>query len=160
MWIELSNFWIILLNIIAIPAAHLALAWSATILPLSLFSRTENESISDFEIRLHHHFFLTRKWKFLLPDAAPWLGGFAKGKLIETSPDYLHRFIAETRRGELSHWAQVLVISTFIAWNPWPANLVIISYAIISNLPCILNLRYTRARLVRVIHKKYPANYD
>jgi glycosyl-4,4'-diaponeurosporenoate acyltransferase len=160
MWIELPNIWIALLNIIAIPVAHLALAWIATILPLSLFSRAENEPVNDFEIRLHHHFFLTRKWKYLLPDAAPWLGGFAKGKLIETSPEYLLRFIAETRRGELSHWAQILVISGFIAWNPWPANLVIIGYAILSNLPCILNLRYTRARLVRVLHKKSPTSYE
>lgn len=154
MWIELPNLWITLLNVIGIPCAHLVLAILATKLPVRWFARETIAPMSRAEIRLHQQLFLTPKWKQLLPDAAPWFGGFAKGKLTDTSPEYLHRFIAETRRGELSHWAQTLVIFSFIAWNPWPANLVIASYALLSNLPCILNLRYTRARLIRVLHKK------
>ena len=139
---------------IGIPVAHLVLAWAATSIPNGLFASAQNKPISDFEISLHHHLFYTRKWKSLLPDGAPWMGGFAKGKLTDTSPAYLQRFILETRRGEFSHWAQILVITGFIAWNPWPANLIIIGYAVLSNLPCILNLRYTRARLIRVLDKK------
>lgn len=154
MWIELSNLWIILLNVVGIPSAHLAFAILATRLPASLFSGMRNQPASRLEMQLHDQLFLTRKWKYLLPDAAPWLGGVAKGKLTDTSPEYLHSFIAETRRGELSHWAQALVIFSFIAWNPWPANLVIASYAMLSNFPCILNLRFTRARLTRVLDKK------
>ncbi len=158
MWIELSNTWIVLLNVIGIPIAHLSLALAATILPIGLFSSSHDKPISDFEIFLHHHLFCTRKWKQLLPDGAPWLGGFPKGKLTDTSPAYLERFITETRRGEFSHWLQIIVITGFIAWNPWPANLVIVGYAILSNLPCILNLRYTRVRLVRVVSKKTSCN--
>ena len=154
MWIELPNLWIALLNVLGIPLAHLALAILATKLPTSCFTRDTIPLMSRFEIRLHQKLFFTPKWKHLLPDAAPWFGGFPKGKLTDTSPEYLRRFIAETKRGELSHWAQTLVITCFIAWNPWPASLVITSYAVFSNLPCILNLRYTRARLVRVLHKK------
>ena len=140
MWIELSNTWIVLLNIIGIPLAHLVLAWITTTMPNALFASAQNIPISDFEMSLHHHLFCTKKWKGLLPDAAPWMGGFAKGNLTDTSPAYLQYFILETRRGEFSHYAQILVISGFIAWNPWPANLAIVGYALVSNLPCILNL--------------------
>ena len=154
MWIELPNLWIILLNVIGVPLAHLTLAWISTILPTRYFTSTKNHSLSNLEIRSHHHLFHTRSWKHLLPDAAPFLGGFAKAKLTSTSPSYLLRFIAETKRGEFSHWAQLLVITCFVAWNPWPANAIIVCYAVLSNLPCILNLRYTRDRLVRVLDKK------
>ncbi|SHK47829.1 hypothetical protein SAMN02745181_3886 [Rubritalea squalenifaciens DSM 18772] len=156
MWIELPSLWIALINIIGIPIAHLGLAWGATRMPSSLFTQRTITPFSDWEISLHHHLFFTRHWKHLLPDAAPWMGGVPKAHLTSAEPNYLKQFITETRRGEFSHWAQVIVILGFIAWNPWPANLIIAIYAFASNLPCILNLRYTRARLIRVLLKREP----
>ena len=153
MWCELSNLSIILLNVLWIPLTHILLAWVSTILPISFFYRANNVPACEFEMMLQHRVFFTRKWKNILPDAAPWLGGFAKGKLLETSPEYLRRFVIETRRGEFSHWLQMALICGFILWNPWPANLIIVCYALLSNLPCILNLRYTRARIIRVLNK-------
>ena len=59
------------------------------------------------------------------------------------------KFLIETCRGEFSHWAQTLLIITFITWNPFPANLIIVTYAILSNLPCIISQRHIRCRLVK-----------
>jgi glycosyl-4,4'-diaponeurosporenoate acyltransferase len=98
--------------------------------------------------------FFIRRWKHLLPDGAPWFDGFPKKKLESTEPGYLRKFILETRRGEFSHWLQIIAITGFIAWNPFPANLIIISYALASNLPCLLNLRHTRQRLLPVLQKQ------
>ena len=99
------------------------------------------------------HLFI-RRWKHLLPDGAPWFDGFPKKKLKSTEPDYLRKFILETRRGEFSHWIQWILITGFIAWNPFPANLVIIAYAFASNVPCLVNLRHTRQRLLPALIKQ------
>lgn len=152
MFLDLSNFWIITLNVLGIPTAHIFLSVVSTRLPDTFFERRSGLTPSSFELALHQKLFLTRKWKACLPDAAPWMGGFPKAKLLGSTPEYLRKFVLETRRGEFSHWAQLIVISAFTGWNPWPANLIIVGYAILSNLPCILNLRYTRLRLLRVLN--------
>ena len=148
MWIELPAPWILAINLLGIPAVHLLVSWAATRLPVSLFQRDRpRRRVSSWELPFYERVFLIRRWKRQLPDAAPWFKGFSKGSLASTDPGYLRDFIAETRRGEFSHWIQWAVISGFVAWNPFPASLVIIGYAALSNLPCIVSLRHTRLRL-------------
>lgn len=150
MWIELTNTWIIIANVLGIPAAHMSLSWICTIAPDAWFDKPREKN-SPKPHPIYEKLFLIRSWKHLLPDAAPWMNGFPKGKLQSTETAYLQQFVLETRRGELAHWLQWTVISCFIAWNPYPANLVILGYATIMNLPCILNLRYTRIRMAHVL---------
>ena len=152
MWIELTNTWIIIANVLGIPVAHVLLSWLCTIAPARWFDKPLPKQCPKPH-GIYETLFLIRSWKHLLPDAAPWIKGFPKDSIQSTKPDYLRRFILETRRGELAHWLQWLVISSFITWNPYPANLVILVYAMLVNLPCILNLRYTRIRLGRVLSK-------
>ena len=153
MWIDLPNIWIVLINIMAIPATHLLIAWWTTALPTHFFLATQNETRAQKPNPVYERFFLIRRWKNLLPDGASWLNGFSKGKLQSTEPEYLRTFILETRRGEFSHWLQMICISSFIIWNPYPANIIILFYAGLSNIPCILNLRYTRQRMRILLHK-------
>ncbi|MEM9280515.1 MAG: hypothetical protein AAGA96_01690 [Verrucomicrobiota bacterium] len=155
MWIELSNLWIVVLNLVAIPGIHFGLSWAYTRMPVHWFnprSRWFREEAWEKEGAIYDSVFAIRKWKGLLPDAAPWFGGFAKGKLSDKDPDYIARFIIETCRGEAAHWAQVIGIWLTILWNPWPvAALVMLVYGVISNLPCLLLQRFTRARLRRLL---------
>lgn len=153
MWIELPNIWIALINIIGIPACHLGIAWLCTNLPAHFFERPNRTGV-DFSF-IYEKLFLVRYWKALLPDAAPWFNGFPKGKLESTDHEYLQTFVSETRRGELSHWIQIIAINLFIIWTPSPASIIIIIYAFLANAPCIINLRYTRQRIISLIHKKY-----
>ncbi len=157
MLIDLPDIYIVIINIVGIPAVHFAIAWFTTQLPDHLFrtkppldSEQFNQNISPIYETVFH----IRLWKDKLPDAGPWLNGFSKGSLKSTDTEYLKTFIAETRRGELSHVIQALAITVFILWNPYPANLVIISYAIISNTPCILNQRFTRHRILKLLYKR------
>ncbi len=57
-----------------------------------------------------------------------------------------------SRLPNFAHGA-LYVLSGFIAWNPYPANIIIVCYAVLSNTPCILNLRYTRRRMNRLLHQ-------
>lgn len=151
MLVELSNFWIIVLNVIGIPAIHLGISWVYTQMPRDRFdpgSPLFRERAWENRGRIYQTLFRIRKWKHLLPDAAPWFDGFAKGKLSEKDPAYFRAFIAETCRGEAAHYAQIAGIMLTLIWNPWPvAAIVMIVYAVLSNLPCLILQRFTRARL-------------
>lgn len=152
MWLELPNLWIALINALGIPAVHLAIAWWSTQLPAQMFDSSPCPQNSS---KIYERLFLIRRWKHLLPDGSSWMKGFAKGTLKSTDHDYLKAYISETRRGEFSHWVQWLAISLFIIWTPPPYHFLILFYATLANLPCILNLRYTRIRLSRVLSKSH-----
>lgn len=154
MLIELPALWLALLNIVAIPAIHLGISWCFTRMPANWF----DPDAPLFRARswerggaIYQSIFKIRSWKSLLPDAAPWFGGFAKGKFKEKDPQYIKDFIVETCRGEAAHNAQILGIWGTLIWNPWPvAAIVMIVYAVLSNFPCMILQRYTRARLQRL----------
>lgn len=154
MFINLPAWGIVLLNVLGIPLAHLSFAWLTTKLPSSFFnptSRLYRTRTWEKEGEVYQKWFRVRRWKDRLPDGASWLSGFAKGSLQSRDADYLRQFQRETCRGEFSHWVQMLVIASFLIWNPFPANLIIITYAILSNLPCIISQRNSRPRLERAI---------
>ena len=155
MWLELPPIWIALLNGLGIPVAHLGLSWLATRLPADWFThdripfrRLPGESPKTYERCLK-----IRRWKRWLPDAAPWFGGFAKRTITATDPAYFRTFIRETRRGEAAHLAQLVVISGFSLWTPWPWALVILAWALASNLPCLALQRYNRLRFLKHIRE-------
>lgn len=151
MWIppiELPTLWIAVLNALGIPITHLVIAWLSTRLPSKIFDFPSDCSSGAW---IYERLLGIRRWKGLLPDGAVWMKGFSKGKLQSSTPEYLHTFLLETRRGEFSHWIQWLAISLFILWTPSPYHLIILLYAILSNFPCIFNLRYTRVRLTRIL---------
>lgn len=155
MLLELPNLWIALLNVIAIPAIHLGISWYYTRMDRSRFDpHSALFRVRSWERKgeIYQRLFRIRKWKHLLPDAAPWFKGFAKGKLGDKDPAYLRAFLAETCRGEAAHYAQIPGILLTLIWNPWPvAALIMVLYAFLSNLPCLLLQRFTRARLVEFL---------
>ncbi|MGJ8676645.1 MAG: hypothetical protein ACSHX0_03955 [Akkermansiaceae bacterium] len=162
MLITLPNIWIIVINVIGIPLTHLLIAWWSTCLPDRLFATRVPFLSPQFGQPIspvYEKVFFIRLWKDSLPDAGPWFKGFSKGKITASDTPYLTRFAAENRRGEFSHWLQLIAISLFIIWNPYPANLVIIAWAVISNLPCILSQRFSRHRIHQILHKREIATH-
>ena len=157
MWLELSNLWIVVLNALGIPAIHLGISWLFTRLDRGRFD-PESWLFCERPIEgggaVYQTLFRIRSWTHLLPDAAPWFDGFAKGKLADKDPVYLRAFIAETCRGEAAHYAQIPGILLTLIWNPWPvAAIVMIVYAFASNLPCLILQRFTRARLRKFLEE-------
>lgn len=93
-------------------------------------------------------------WKGRLPEAgALFKDGFSKRSLAAGSQDHLARFVIETRRAEVTHWAVLAVAPFFMLWNPWALTVVMWLYAVLANVPCLLIQRYNRARLLRVLAK-------
>ena len=157
MLIELSIAWVIGLNIIAWLVIQFGLAWGFTQLsaerfnPHNLFARTKNW---ERDGRFYERTVGIKRWKDKLPDASRMFrGGFAKANLQTASPEFLERFLRETWRGELVHWLALLAIPVFCVWNPWWGVAVNPLVALAVNFPCILALRYNRARFLRVINR-------
>jgi len=107
--------------------------------------------ISPANWRIYERFFRLKSWKKKLPDgAAVFKNGFQKKKLKETSQEYLQDFISETCRAELTHWIVFLFGFIFFIWNIWWVGIVMIMYAIIVNIPCVITQRYNRIKLRRI----------
>lgn len=149
--IELPAVWIVVLNVAGWLVLQLALAWAFTRMPVMWFHPVPPRGWED-EGRFYERFTAVKQWKDLLPDGARWFaGGFSKRALVSTDPEYLQRFLRETRRGELSHWLAFCGMPIFFLWNPWWGDLIIIAYALAANVPCILTQRYNRARMLRLM---------
>ena len=143
-------------NFMGWPIIHLAVAYVALRLPAHLFESDGWVTAPrkwEREGRLYRDLLGIRTWKSLLPDGAPWLGGFAK-KIYPFDASHVGQFILETRRAELAHWCMLLCFPLFFFWNPPWARLVMTVYALAVNLPCILAQRYNRIALCRVVRTR------
>ena len=93
---DLPPWAIVVLNLISIPAIHLGVSLVFVKLPRSGFnpdSFVYRERAWERGGKLYERGFLIRSWKPLLPDAAPWFKGFAKGNLASRDKEYIRTFI-------------------------------------------------------------------
>ena len=158
--IELPTAWLVTLNVLCMPMIQLGLAWRFIRLPASNF---HPESFLCRTRRWEHHgaiyqrLFTIKTWKKRLPDGVSILGrGFPLKTMHGRDAQFLRDFSRETCRGELAHWWMILCTPVFFLWNPWWADLIMICYAIFSNVPCILAQRYNRARLALILAHHRP----
>lgn len=155
MLIELSIAWVTTLNVIAWLVIQFGLAWGFTQLAVERFKAQgawARPKHWERNGRFYERAFAIKRWKDRLPDAAGlFRGGFAKANLQTATPEYLACFLRETWRGELVHWLALFTLPVFAIWNPWWGVLVNAVVALAVNLPCILALRYNRARLTRLL---------
>ncbi len=155
MLIELSIAGTAALNVIAWTVIQLGLAWAFLQLPGTRFdptSRLARTKTWERNGRFYERVFAIKRWKDRLPDAAGWFrGGFTKANLQTATPEYLERFLRETWRGELVHWLALLALPLFCIWNPWWGVLINAAVAVGLNVPCLLALRYNRARFQRLL---------
>lgn len=148
--IDMSAGWIILSDCIAWFIIHMGVSLSTLHLPDRWFERdsflyrTRNWEQSGLFWQRYFH---VRSWKHHLPDGAAILKkGFAKKQMQTADPAYLMAFIRESRRAELTHWTTMPFALLFFLWNPPAAGLLMILYAVVMNLPCIIAQRFNRPR--------------
>jgi len=109
--------------------------------------------------RIYERVFHIRSWKHLLPDG----GGtfkkrrYKKKNLTDYSAENLHRFLIETSRGELIHWLGILPFWVFGLFAPPFVIWIMLLYALIVNLPCIIAQRYNRPRVYALYRRRFKA---
>lgn len=95
-----------------------------------------------------------RDWKERLPEAGGIFGGLDKRRLPGTSSHALAEYASETRRAELAHWLAIAPLPLFVALNPPALAVGMAVYAVAVNVPCIIALRYNRARIARLLERR------
>lgn len=153
--IILPDIWIIIIDIVLWAAIHMIVAFGATQMKADRFNPDSwlyRQKKWEKNEHLYTRIFRIKQWKEFLPDGAAWFsGGFAKKNLQEKSSDYFQVFIKETCRGEFTHWIVLGFSPIFFLWNYTWAGFIIIGYAIIANVPCIIAQRYNRIRFQRIL---------
>lgn len=143
-------------NILGWPLIHILIARLTLRLPLERFAGNHRLYAShawEQDGRFYRKWLAIRRWKALLPDGAPWLGGFSKKRLASRDASYMRTFILETRRAEFAHWCMLFCFPIFFLWNPPWACWVMTGYAICANAPCIVAQRYNRLVLTKVLRR-------
>lgn len=107
--------------------------------------------------QIYEKFFKVKKWKHLLPDGGTvWKKrGFKKRHLENFTEENLKRFLIESARGELTHWLAIFPFWVFWVFTPPIVPWMMLAYALIVNLPCIIAQRYNRPRVLRLLNKMY-----
>ena len=155
---QLSHFWIIFLDIFVWLVLHLGVSYLCTKIPISFFKK----DFRWFHIRgwekggrFYQNPLLIKKWRGVIPDGGGlFKGGFPKKTLECSDTGYLKTFLYETKRAELTHWLVMIPAPIFFLWNIWWAGIIMIGYALIANLPCIMLQRFNRARLYRILKSR------
>ena len=102
--------------------------------------------------KIYQSILQVKGWKGLLPDgAALFRNSFRKKRLKKPDAAYVQRFIIETCRAELTHWIVFAFSVIFFIWNIWWVGIIMIAYAFMVNIPCVITQRYNRIRLKRFL---------
>jgi glycosyl-4,4'-diaponeurosporenoate acyltransferase len=153
--IDLPIGWTVVVDCVAWAGAGVGFGYLAHRIPLERLSHdgalTRLRPIEG-DGRWYEQRWRIRSWKDRLPEAGSFFaGGFSKRSLRTGRRANLERFVAETRRAERTHWSLLAVAPLFFVWNPWWLGFVMVGYALVANVPCLVVQRYNRARLLRVL---------
>jgi len=118
----------------------------------SIFRQRKFERGGEF----YQKVFKVRSWKGLLPDGGKvWRKkGYQKKNLKDLSKENLRRYLIESSRGEMTHWLAMSFFWVFGFFTPLYVLWMMIAYALLLNLPCIIAQRYNRPRIRRLLLKK------
>lgn len=155
----LSDFWTFIMCVIVWFFLQVGATLLCLYLPdhffspdLFLFRTHEFEQ----EGRIYEKYFFVKKWKHLLPDGGKAFKdrGFSKKHISGFTKENLYQFLVESCRGEMTHWLPILFFWVFWLFTPWYVPFIMLVYALITNLPCIIVQRYNRPRINKILNRK------
>lgn len=153
---QLSHFWIIFLDIFVWLVIHLGVSYLCTKIPISYFKkdvRWYRTKTWERKGMFYQKTLRIKKWRGIIPDGGGlFKGGFPKKNLESSDEGYLRTFLYETKRAELTHWLAMIPAPIFFLWNIWWVGIIMIIYAFIANIPCIMLQRFNRARLQNILN--------
>lgn len=151
--IALPRFWMIASFIAGWFIIQMGAALLANRIPSRLLQDSGLFRVFKFESdSLYRRVFRVHKWKHLLPDgAAASKNGFRKKHMVGSDPEYIRKFILESKRAELIHWIAIFPFWVFGLWSPPIVIPIMLLYALAANMPCIIAQRYNRPRLRRLL---------
>ena len=104
---------------------------------------------------IYQKLFKVRRWKRYLPDGAAVIrGGFRKNKMADFSGANLEKFLIESCRAELTHLFAVPPFVLFGLFEPPKVVILMLVYALLVNMPCVIAQRYNRPRVQKLLAAK------
>lgn len=104
---------------------------------------------------IYKSIFKIHLWKVYLPDGAGVTkSGYTKKHLTDFSNTNLALFLEESCRAELGHLLGITPFWIFGFFLPPVAIPIMLIYALIVNVPCILAQRYNRPRILELMKKR------
>jgi glycosyl-4,4'-diaponeurosporenoate acyltransferase len=100
--------------------------------------------------RWYERWWRVKAWKDLVPDAGTVGGNLTKRHLPDAAAGGTARFALECERAERAHWGMLALTPVFVVWNPGWLFAAMVAYGLVANGPCLVVLRYNRARLAAV----------
>jgi glycosyl-4,4'-diaponeurosporenoate acyltransferase len=151
--IFLPDGWTVLICFLLWPIIQVAISWCCLKIPDRCYRA------DGFWFRTHpwekgglvyQTLFRVRVWKERLPDGGKaFRNGFQKKRLLDTSPAHIEKFLVESCRAELAHWLAILPFWIFGFIAPPIIIPMMLAYALIINVPCIIAQRFNRPRFQR-----------
>lgn len=93
-------------------------------------------------------------WKKYLPDgAAVRKSGYRKKNLTDFSIENLNTFLIESCRAEVGHLLAILPFWTFGLFLPKRGIWMMLCYAVVVNIPCVLAQRFNRPRISKILER-------
>ncbi len=156
--IYLPDAWTIFLCFLVWPVLQVAAALICINLPDRFFSSNSfffRAHRLEREGRIYDRIFRVSHWKHLLPDCGKvWKKrGLRKKKLENFSEENLNRFLIESAQGEMTHWLAIFPFWLFWLFTPPMVPWMMLIYALLVNIPCIIAQRYNRPRVQRLLQK-------
>ena len=147
--------WLLIVNIVAWLVIHFAISALCFNIPLRYFLKDMAFlRIAEWEGngKMWNRLLFVKKWKrYLIDGSSIAKKSYNKSHLHGRSREDLMVFAAETKRAELTHWLLMMPAPLFFLWNPSWAGWIIITYALIANVPFIITQRYNRARIAAIL---------
>jgi glycosyl-4,4'-diaponeurosporenoate acyltransferase len=158
MLIPLSDGWAIVVGSVMWAVISVAVGYAMHRAPVARFSHDNAVTrLRPFEAdgRFYERVTRIRRWKRYLPEGGDFYeGGFNKRHLRGRTDAHLQRFVAETRRAEMTHWVVMWSGPVFWVWSTFWLGWIMVGFGVVANLPCIIAQRYNRARLLRVLSRR------
>lgn len=158
MWIELSNFWLLVVDILAWFFIHMSISLLMLRVPDEWLDQQKGCFLPrrwERNGKIWQEVFHVRQWKQYLPDGSIFIkSSYDQTHLKSTETKNLKQFIIETKRAELTHWLMIPPAFLFFLWNPPWAGIIMVVYALALNIPLIITQRYNRPRLKRLYRLK------
>lgn len=155
--VQLSDGWAVLVGSAAWAGLSFGIGYLAHRAPLSTVGRDRwvtRLRAWERDGRIYERRLRIRTWKRWLPEGGDFYeGGFSKRHLQGRDRSHLERFVAETRRAELTHWALLACSPLFLLWNRPLIAACMVAFGVVANLPFVIVQRYNRARLVRLLSR-------
>lgn len=109
---------------------------------------------------IYQQFFHVRSWKRFIPNGSRiYRGAFSIKNLPTMDLEYLERWLKESIRAEICHWAMIIPGFGFFLWNSVSVGWGMVTYAFLNNIIPIIMQRFNRPRMRKLLaqyQKKNP----